>query len=145
MTLRFEGGVALAHALDRLSKRVSARVRLEALKEVAEPMRDRMEVRAPVGPDAPHLRDRMVIGASRGQDAKETAVAVGATRGGYYGSFQEFGTSEHAAQPWARPAFDETWRQALSDLSGVLWRELAGRGIQRPMAVDEGPVAGEEV
>jgi hypothetical protein len=70
---------------------------------------------------------------------------VGATRGGFYGSFQEFGTAHHAPQPWARPAFDATHQTSLRVFADALWRELAGRGIQRGSSSVEVPVEGEEV
>jgi HK97 gp10 family phage protein len=127
-TFRFEGGRELAAEFNRLSKRLSKQVLTEALKEGAEPMRKRMEMNAPVGPDAPHLRDAMVISTSRGQDAQEAAVAVGATRGAFYGSFQEFGTAHHAPQPWARPAFDQTHQESLAIFAKAAWRSLAARG-----------------
>jgi HK97 gp10 family phage protein len=136
VTLRFEGGQQLAAALKGLPSRVSKRMLLEALRQAAEPLRDRMEQNAPVGPDAPHLRDMVVVGPSRGQDAREAAVAVGATRAGFYGSFQEFGTAHHAAQPWARPAFDATYQQVLRALADEIWIELSARGIRRPSGGD---------
>jgi HK97 gp10 family phage protein len=144
-SLRFEGGKALATALSGLSARVSKKLVLEALHEAAEPMRDRMEANAPVSAEAPHLRDVIVVRTSRGKDAKESAVAVGATRGGFYGSFQEFGTAHHAPQPWARPAFDATHQTSLRVFADALWRELAGRGIQRGSSSVDVPVEGEEV
>lgn len=144
-TLRFEGGAALLANLNSLSHRLSRQIQIEALKEVGEPMRKQMARRAPHAPGEPDLRNAMTISTSRGQDAKEAAVAVGPTREGFYGSFQEFGTKQFAAQPFARPAFDETVQSTLNALGDVLWRELAGRGLQRPMASVDVPVLGEEV
>ncbi len=145
VTLKFEGGKALAANLDKLTARVSKRMVMECLKEAAEPLRTSMSRKAPHEPGKPDLRDTMTISASRGQDAKETAVAVGPSRAGFYGSFQELGTSRHAAQPFARPAFDETAGRSLNILGDALWRELAGRGLQRPMETVSVPVQGEEV
>lgn len=134
-SVRLDGGADLARALSGLSARVSTRLIRESLIEAAEPMRDRMEQLVPVSDDAPHVRDEMVISKARSDtDARETAVAVGPTKKGFYGSFVEFGTAHMAAQPWARPAFDQTWLQSLGIFAAALWRELAGRGIRRSMA-----------
>lgn len=141
-TLTFSGGKALAANLDKLSKRLSRVIQLEALKEVAEPMRRSMAQKAPV--DTGKLKTQMVVNNSRGQDAQEAAVAVGPARGGFYGSFHEFGSKQIQAKPFMRPAFDETAPKALQDLGDVLWRELAGRGLHRPMENIDVPVQGEE-
>jgi HK97 gp10 family phage protein len=142
-SFRMDGGKELVKALNQLSHRVSKKILLESLHEAAEPIRKRMEQNAPVSPEAPHLRDVMVIRTSRGEDARETAVAVGPTRAGFYGSFQEFGTAHHAPQPWARPAWEATSGQALQILGAAIWRELAGRGISRGMATATVPVEDE--
>lgn len=142
MILKFEGGKELAAALAQLPARVSRRFLLESLEESAEPMRDRMESLAPRSPDAPHLRDQMVISRARTEDAREAAVVVGPTKRGFYGSFQEFGTAHHAPQPFARPAFDQTFAISLQILSQALWRELASKGISRT-ATAEAVVEGE--
>lgn len=142
-SLRFEGGRALAANLLTLSKRLSKTIQLDALREAAEPMRKGMAQRAPHEPGKPDLRDAMTISTSRGQDAKESAVAVGPNREGYYGSFQELGTKDFPAQPFARPSFDENLQKSLTIISDSLWRELSGRGMSRPMAIDDGPVRDE--
>jgi HK97 gp10 family phage protein len=88
----------------------------------------------------------MVVSNARGFDLNEQGVAVGPTKAGFYGSFQEFGTAHHAAQPFARPAFDLTAQQSLQILVAVMWRELARRGISRtigaPVRVQPGPGGG---
>jgi HK97 gp10 family phage protein len=141
--LTFTGGKALSAALNQLSTRVSRRLQLEALTEAAEPMRRAMHDKAPV--ETGRLKKNMVINRSRGIDGQEAAVAVGPARGTFYGSQQEFGNKHHAAQPFARPAFDENADRSLRIIKDALWRELAGKGIQRPMESVAGPVQGEEV
>lgn len=135
ISMKFEGGAELARALGSLSTRVSKGIQRDALRDAAEPMRREMAVLAPHEPGTPDLRDTMTISNARGADANEIAVAVGPSRAGFYGSFQELGTSRHSAQPFARPAFDAKAPQALRILSDVLWRELAGRGIGRTVTV----------
>jgi HK97 gp10 family phage protein len=133
VSVKFEGGKELAAALGRLGPRVSKRLVMEALMEAAEPVRHRMRSNAPYDPtpDGLHIRDEIVIGRSRGVDARETAVAVGPSRRAYYASFHEIGTAHQSPKPFARPAFDATYRQALQIFGAAVWRELAGRGIRR--------------
>lgn len=61
----------------------------------------------------------------------------------FYSLFQEFGTIHHAAQPFARPAFDETAKTSLGIIGKAAWRELAGRGIGRSHS-SRGPISGGE-
>jgi HK97 gp10 family phage protein len=90
-----------------------------------------MAALAPHEPGKPDLRDAMVISTSRGQDRNEAAVAIGPTRKGFYGSFQELGTKHHAAQPFVRPALDRNVQISLQILASAIWRELAAKGISR--------------
>jgi HK97 gp10 family phage protein len=141
--MRFEGGTELAANLAKLSERVSKRVQRQALREAAEPMRERMSDLAPHEPGKPDLREMMAVSNARGEDIKETAVAVGPTLKGFYGSFQEFGTSRHGAQPFARPAFDQTAAHSLRILSSELWDALKSRGLGLfSRGESSGPVTG---
>jgi HK97 gp10 family phage protein len=131
MTFTWDGQ-ALGKALEQLRPRVAKRVQREALAEAAEPLQKRMEQLAPRGdPKSPNLGREIVIAHVRGVDVQETTVAVGPSRRAFYGGFQEFGTAHHAAQPFARPAFDAVAPESLRILSAVMWRELAGRGVSR--------------
>jgi HK97 gp10 family phage protein len=149
--MRHEGGEALAQALNALPPRVSRRALLDALVEAGEPMRQTMGRLAPREPGAPDIADSMVIselrtklGSFEGEDLRrdefQQAVAVGPSKGFFYGYFQEYGTSRHAAQSFARPAFDSDAPKAVPVLAAALWRLLAARGIQKPMATRLGPV-----
>lgn len=141
VSLKFEGGRELAAALGQLSGRVSKRIQREALVMAADPMRKAMAQKAPHEPGKPDLRDTMTISNARGQDSNEVAIAVGPSKAGFYGSFQEFGTARHGAQPFARPAFDETANAALQVIADDLWTSLAGRGISRSVTSDD-PIIG---
>lgn len=126
--LRFEGGIELQRVLSQLPSRVSSQVRREALREAAEPIRQRMSVLAPHEPGKPDLRDMMVIGTARGVRGRgQSAVAVGPSPSGFYGFFQEFGTRRHGAQPFARPAFDAVKNQSLGLLRSDLWNAIKRR------------------
>jgi HK97 gp10 family phage protein len=133
---RIEGGRELAMQLNRLEDSVSRKVQLAALREAAVPMRDRMEERAPRGnPALPNLYQSISVSAERAFLDQETAVAVGPTAHAFYGSFQEladeYGGVHHPAQPFARPAFDETSQQSLDIVMDELWWAMR-RGITGP-------------
>ncbi len=133
---RFAGGREMAQFLTSLPERASRTVQRQALRAAAEPMRDDMARLAPHEPGAPDLRESMTISNARANDAlydTEVAVAVGPSKRGFYGIFQEFGTRFHGAQPFARPAFDLNITKSLSILAAFMWAAIAKR---------RGPVTG---
>lgn len=134
-TLKFTGGLELSRRLNQLPLELSQRVRLEALKTAAEPIRAHAASLAPRDEhaDSPHLADNIVIGAvserkleARGREG-ETVVEVGPAQkpsDHFYGYFQEYGTAHHPAQPFMRPAFDAEAGKSLDVLSDELWWNL---------------------
>lgn len=138
-TVKFEGGEELAKTLNALPMELTRRVVLDALVLAAEPMRRSAGQKAPREPGAPDLADNIGISVSdrigsteggswRGRDDQEHAVAVGPTKGFFYGLFQEYGTVRHGAQPFMRPAFDSEADGALNILADELWWAIR-RGI----------------
>jgi HK97 gp10 family phage protein len=73
----------------------------------------------------------MTISHASGADDQETAVAVGPSRGGFYGSFLELGTKFIQARPFVRPAFDENIDGSLRIIAAALWTALASRGVSQ--------------
>jgi HK97 gp10 family phage protein len=147
-SITFEGGAELAKALDELSVRVGRKVMREVLTEAAEPIRKAASSMAPRAPGAPDIADNIGISIpqkSQYLDIKSemAVVAIGPTRGFAYGVPLELGSVDTAAQPFMRPAFDAASGKALQIVSDATWRELAGRGIQRPMASVDTPLDGE--
>lgn len=138
--MRFEGGKELAAALAAMPARLSRTVQLDALRTGAEPMRRAMERKAPRSDVPPHMADTMTVSNAR-VEGGAAAVAVGPSKRGFYGSFVEFGTSRMSAEPFARPAFDETVPVSLAEVGRALWVALASRGVSRS-AQGEGPVVG---
>jgi HK97 gp10 family phage protein len=131
------GDKDLMKALNALGERVKKQHLMHGLMEAAEPIRARMEQLAPVDTDPPvkgreaHIKDHIGISPAKSVEGvrlheDEAAVAVGPTRGFFYGWFQEFGTAEHPAQAFVRPAFDQEHRGALARMRGVLWNALKG-------------------
>lgn len=147
MTWRFEGGRELEAALSQLSTRLSRKIVTEVLHEAAEPLRMDARRMAPHAPGEPDLRDHIETMTGRaGERSYGTftgpLVAVGPTKGFFYGFFQEFGTRHHGAQPFMRPAFDANVPKALDILSRGLWRELAARGMGVRSQTVDAPIEG---
>jgi len=130
ISVKLEGASQLLAKLNEMSRPASRQAQREMLRNAAEPIRQEMSVLAPWEPGKPDLRDSMVISNALGQDSQEVAVAVGPHRGGWYGSQQEFGNSRHAAQPFARPAFDKRAPDALDILADEIWFSIR-HGIDR--------------
>lgn len=128
----FEGGAALAKALEALPEAVGRSVMVEALKAGAAPMKDRMEMNAPLDLTAhhPHLAENIGVSVTRDVNGEavdrltQTAVAVGPTKNFFYGFFDEFGTARQGAQPWARPAFDEGKEEGLDIIGRAAWAAI---------------------
>jgi HK97 gp10 family phage protein len=140
--VKFEGGQALAAALNQLSQRASKGVMRDALLSVAAPpMQAGMRARAARAPGAPDLADNIVVSVApaRGNTA---AVIVGPSNAlradqpdktfGEQGLYLEVGTEDTPMQAFARPTFDEVAPKVIAPIGAALWRELAGRGISRP-------------
>jgi HK97 gp10 family phage protein len=141
--VEFQGGKELAAALATLPERVSKRMQREALIDAAEPIRLRMEQLAPRGSGPIHLADRMVISNSRGQDSLEIAIAIGPAKGPtFYGGLVELGTAHAAAQPFARPAFDEKSPSVLKAFAEAVWLALTARGVRQATTISDQPVSG---
>lgn len=141
--VRFEGGSELAKALGDLSTRLSKQILRECLTEGGEPMRRAIASKVPRSDEAPHLADNMAIGAVRDQE-NLASVGIGPTKKlFYYDTKVEFGTVHMPAEPFYRPGMDETWPKTLQIVGESMWRELAGRGIQRPMTSVDVPVEDE--
>ncbi len=136
--LTLTGDQHLSEALLALSDELKPAVLFEALEQAGEPMRARMAQLAPRGDQAPHMADNIGISRLRRVDGvtlhdDEVAVAIGPTKGFFYGYFQERGTIHHAAQPFVRPAFDSERDHALNAIARELWaalqRALSGRSF----------------
>lgn len=52
------------------------------------------------------------------------ALYMGPTRDLFYARFQEFGTINHAADPFMRPAFDAEAKPTIERIKPLLWAEI---------------------
>lgn len=125
--VRIEGLRDLENALRELPKATARAALRRTLKIAAKPVEDAMRAKAPV--ETGGLRDSIITGTrlTRRQAAaakKETKhfseIHIGTSHPAAVP--QEFGTILHAAQPFGRPAWEETQTGALVDIS----RELGG-------------------
>lgn len=130
-TWKFEGGQELAKALESLPQATRQPILVRALKAAGLPMAERMGLEAPLDPtaDHQHLADSMTVSATtrvNGERLDDTsaAVAVGPSKDAFWGLFQEYGTVRHGAQPFARPAFDAEYEQALKIFRDQMWLEI---------------------
>jgi HK97 gp10 family phage protein len=99
----------------------SKKIIVKALREGAEPIRERAEQLAPDDPTTPGSRIKESMMVSVVEQTGTGAIAkIGPSRKGFVGSFQEFGTMHHSAQPFLRPAFDEKKDEAVKIMSDVL-------------------------
>ena len=112
----------LMKKLDQLPSLVSAKNAIaRALRKGAEPIRVRAEELAPRDED--QLAESMMITVTE-QSATGAIAKIGPSRKGFHGHFQEFGTADHAAQPFLRPAFDEQQEEALRIVGENLAAEI---------------------
>ena len=114
----------LLKKLEDLPSLVSAKNAIaRSLRKGAEPIRVEAGRMAPRSDEAPHLADTMVIQVSE-QTADGAVAKIGPSKKGFYGTFQEFGTINHSAQPFLRPAFDARQSEALKIVGEVLAAEI---------------------
>lgn len=139
---KFDGGKELVDALAKLPARLSKSMLRESLRYAAEKhLKPAMERHAPRSPGGGvHLADQILVRTAHGRGVAQglPAIAVGPSKGTWYGAYFEFGTSRQAARPWARPSFDETADPMLQTMGRDLWVELAGRGVHRTATAEGG-------
>ena len=136
-----QGAAQFAKTMRDLDPSKVRGLKLRILKRAAAPMATRMGELAPWEPGKPDLRDSIQVQSVRSVDDPEfggkmalaegdAAVAVGPSKDAFYGFFQEFGVAPHgkhpghSAQPFARPAFDETVDAALRVIQDDIWAHL---------------------
>lgn len=89
-------------------------LRKEGAMAGAEVVRDSAADKAPVA--SGNLRSNIVTE----WDEKAQVAKVGPTMNAFYGSFQEFGTSRHAAQPFMRPAMDSSESAVKNEMARAI-------------------------
>jgi HK97 gp10 family phage protein len=127
----FTGQDDLIARMGALSVELRRSALVEAVQAGAEPIRARIAELAPAGPDAPHIKDNIGISLVRKVDGVavgdgSAAVAIGPTKGYFYGIFHEFGWKFHpSAKPFTRSGFEQTKDQALTIVGRELWAAVS--------------------
>lgn len=127
-SFRVEGLKELDRALKELPRATAKNVVTRVMLKAAQPIADDMAARAPR--DTEYLADHIDTGVrlsrrQRSVSRKESDVEVyaGATRVDQ-AIFQEFGTFDQPAQPFARPAWESGKHGALEDVKAGLAVEI---------------------
>lgn len=142
VTIKLTGAAELNKVIKQLPVELQKKVYMQALRKGANIVRDAAKERAPYGTDFEKrsyvkrkrngsattrfvkLRDEVRITVTTKTDISfALAVHVGSA---YWGMFQEYGTSNMAARPWLRPAFDATADNALNTIGIEM-----GKGVER--------------
>jgi HK97 gp10 family phage protein len=101
-------------------------------KECGKIWIEAMQERAPV--DTGNLEESITY-QTESTEAGMT-LYVGPDKGGYYGTFQEFGTRFQSAQPFVRPAFEDTQGEVIDKFGQVLAEELQTLEQQKAQVLD---------
>lgn len=130
MSVKIEGLKEVQAALRELPDATAKNVMRRVLKKAGEPIANRARELAPEADG--HLKKSIGVSTKlsksqrrkhRKADKDDVEVFVGA--GPHpQAVFQEFGTSEHPAQPFLRPAWDQGKRVALDGIKADMWTEI---------------------
>jgi HK97 gp10 family phage protein len=116
-TLKIKGFDELEKKMERLSKALPNRTQRKIESSGAEILLREMEALIPVRTGA--LREDLDIVVNAG------SVTVGPSgQTAFRAHFLEFGTVNHAAQPFIRPAFDNTEGRIKADIKSSLRSEI---------------------
>lgn len=132
-TVKIEGLKDVQAALSELPKATGKNVLRRVLRKRAQPMAQAAAANAPV--EAGTLKASIGVGTklTRRQAAQHrkmfandrASVEIFVGAGGLpQAHLQEFGTSEHAPQPFLRPAFDAHKDAILDGVKDDLWSEI---------------------
>jgi HK97 gp10 family phage protein len=128
-TVKMEGLADLENALAELPKSTAKATLRRVLKKAALPVRDAMRAKAPKLTHA--LEHQIIVGTKLTKRQQRFAKKEGKSSSELYvgtanpaGIPQEFGTFKESAQPFGRPAWEETQDGALVTIAGELGGEI---------------------
>ena len=123
--VKLEGFAELDRALRLLPEKMQKAPIRSSMRKVGDKLAADMRSRvARSRVHSKHIGDAIEIRGIKQKVANAVGLAIGPTRAFFYGFFIEKGTSRHAAQPWARPAFDAWAPTALRELRVILWKRI---------------------
>lgn len=118
--VEIEGWEELEAKLKALGEKINAQeVMEEALMAGGVIVQEAITFFAPV--DTGQLGGSIEI-SKKGRE--KHSIRIGPTGAGFYGRFQEYGTSKMAAQPFMRPAFDATAAAAQLAINEAIWQAV---------------------
>lgn len=128
--MKVEGLKEVETALRRLPDATAKGIMRRVLREAGKPIADAARQLAPVAEG--DLRDSIAVSTKLsqrqrkkhrkgGKDDVEVFVGAGPHPQAH---MQEFGTVDHPAQPFMRPAWDQNKRGALDGIKAAMWREI---------------------
>lgn len=130
MKITIEGLDEIQEALRKLPDSTAKGVIRRVLKSRAQPIADHARQLVPV--DEGHLRNSIRVGtkltrrqkrAHVKRDPSDVEMFIGA--GPHpQAHMQEFGTSQHGAQPYLRPAWDAGKMRLLEGIKDDMWKEI---------------------
>lgn len=131
-TVKVTGFRELSKALDQFKPSTGKNILRRVGREALEPFDDAWRPKAPVRPDGPersreHMRDTGGIGSKPKRSAARRGYTVEVFAGPGpvpQAIQQEFGNRNHPAQPFARPAWEETQDQVLKNVKVGLGAEI---------------------
>lgn len=146
MTVRVkvEGLREIQTALHELPKATAKNVMRRVLREVAQPIADHASQNAPV--DTGYLKRSVAVSTKLSKRArKDTEKLSDHAVQVYIGpssapraTMQEFGTLNHAPQPYMRPAWDAEKGTILPKIAGLMWREIERAAARRARKLARG-------
>lgn len=141
--VKLSGFKELAEALEQLPKATARNTLRRVLRKAAEPTREAAQAKAPIL--SGRLRESVVVGTQLTRRQKADArkegtyfseIHVGTAKG--YSVPQEFGTVDHAAQPFMRPAWDQNKDKALKIIGDELGNEIEKAAARRARKLAKG-------
>lgn len=119
-----EGAKEMDKLLKLLPEKMAASILDASVRTGAVIIRDDAKARAPrrSGDGADSIRIQKV-----GSKKTITEFRVGPDEKHWYMMFQEFGTSNHSAQPFLRPAFDTRASDALNKIGEQIGKKIEAR------------------
>jgi len=122
-TVKITGLRELEQKLRDETKKVAKRTLRRAAKDASEIWENAISERAPALTG--FLKSQITMSSkATGGDEGSLQVMVGPSKKAYYGIFQEFGTRFQKANPFMRPAFEQTKDEVLNVFVENLKHEL---------------------
>lgn len=128
-----EGGPALNAALQRLEDAVRVKAAKAAVEAMGAPIEESWKRQVPTGPAPIHLEEAISTKVSKTKTGASGSIAVRRVPGAatedqptQYAKSAEYGNRDQAAQPAARPAFDQEKQHAVEAAEAVLRDAVRG-------------------